>query len=83
MLAGFGANKPYKNLATGKLHPAVPAIMKATEVEQANNPSVIMRIKLLAKCPSFCAIEGLFQGRDAFAKLTMTPAPAVSSTNTD
>ena len=83
MLANFGANKPYKNLATGTLHPAVSAIMKAAEVEQANNPYVIMRIKLLAKCPSFCAIEGLFESKDAFAKLTMAPVPAVSSTNAD
>jgi hypothetical protein len=83
MLANFGTNKPYKNLATGTLHPAVSAIMKAAEVGQANNPDVIMRIKLLSKCPSFCAIEGLFQSRDAFAKLTTAPAPAVSSTNPD
>jgi hypothetical protein len=83
ILANFGANKPYKKLAMGTLHPAVSAIMKAAEVEQANNPYVIMRIKLLAKCPSFCAIKGLFQSRNAFAKLTTAPAPGVSSTNAD
>jgi hypothetical protein len=32
MLADFGANKPYKKLATGTLHPAVLAIMTAAEV---------------------------------------------------
>jgi hypothetical protein len=70
-------------LATGTLHPAVSAIMTAAEVGQANNPDVIMRINLLAKCPSFCVIEGLFESRDAFAKLTTAAAPAVSSTNAD
>ena len=83
MLADFGANKPYKNLATGTSHPAVSAIMKATEVGQANNPGVIMRINLLAKCPSFCVIKGLFESRDAFANLTTAAAPAVCSTNAD
>ena len=83
MLADFTANKPYKNLATGTLHPAVSAIMKAAEVGQANNPDVIMIIKLLAKCPSFCVIKGLFESRDAFANLTTAAAPAVCSTNVD
>ncbi len=56
MLANFGTNKPYRNLATGTLHPVVSAIMKAADMGQANNPDVIMRIKLLAKCQSVCAI---------------------------
>ena len=82
MLSDFKPNKPYKNLATGTLHPAVSAIMKAAEVGQANNPAVIMRINLLAKCPSFCAFEGLFESRDVFANLTTTAAPVVCSTKT-
>jgi hypothetical protein len=81
MLANFGTNKPYKKMATGMLHPAVSAIMKAADVEQANNPDVIMRIKLLEKCQSVCAIEGLFEGRDADANLVMAAAPTVSSSN--
>ena len=81
MLADFGTNKPYKKMATGTLHPAVSAIMKAADVGQANNPDVIMRIKLLAKCQSVCAIEGLFEGRDADANLVTAAAPTVSSSN--
>ncbi len=81
MLANFGTNKPYKKIATGTMHPAVLAIMKAADVGQANNPDVIMRIKLLAKCQSVCAIEGLFEGRDADANLVTAAALAVSSSN--
>jgi hypothetical protein len=77
MLANFGANKP---LATGTLHPAVSAIMKAADVGRANNLDVIMRIKLLIiKCQSVCAIEGLFEGRGALANLVMAAEPTVSS----
>ena len=83
MLANFGTNKPYRNLATGTLHPAVSAIMKAADMGQANNPDVIMRIKLLAKCQSVCAIEGLFEGRGASANLVTAAAPAVSSSKAD
>jgi hypothetical protein len=81
MLANFGTNKPNKKMSTGTLHPAVSAIMKAADVGQANNPDVIMRIKLLTKCQSVCAIEGLFEGRDADANLVTAAAPAVISSN--
>jgi hypothetical protein len=53
--------------------------MKAADMGQANNPDVIMRIKLLAKCQSVSTIEGLFEGRDAGANLVTAAAPAVSS----
>jgi hypothetical protein len=68
-------------MAMGMLHPAVSAIMKAADVGQANNPDVIMRIKLLATCQSVCAIEGLIEGRDADANLVTAAAPAINSSN--
>jgi hypothetical protein len=83
MIADFGENKPYKNMATGMLHPAVMAIMSAADMGQSNLPDVIMKIKLSAKCQSVCVIEGLYDGRGATAKLEKAPIPAVrrSSSN--
>jgi hypothetical protein len=74
---------PLQKMAMGTLHPAVSAIMKAADVGQANNPDVLMRIKLLAKCQSVCAIEGLFEGRGVSANLVLAAAPVVSSSNAD
>ncbi len=83
MIADFGEDKPYRNMATGTLHHAVMAIMRAADVGQSNFPDVIMKIKLLVKCQSVCAIEGLYDGRGATAKLEKAPIPAVrrSSSN--
>ncbi len=50
MIADFGENKLYRNMATGTLHPVVIPIMSAADVGQSNLPDVIMKIKLLAKC---------------------------------
>ena len=78
MIANFGEDGTYQNLPTGTLHPAVAAIIRAAEVGQSNSPDMIMKIKLLVKCQSVCAIEGLYEGRGASAKLVNAAAPVVS-----
>ena len=78
MIANFGKDGTYQNLPTGTLHPAVAAIIRAAEVGQSNSPDVIMKIKLLVKCQSVCAIEGLYKGRGTSAKLVNAAAPVVS-----
>lgn len=79
MISDFGGenNKPYRNLETGTLHPAVAAIMKAADVRKSDLPRVIMKIKLPVKCRSISAIEGLYESRDATARLEKAPMPAV------
>jgi hypothetical protein len=82
MIADFGEKKPYRNLATGTLHPAVTAIMRAADVGQSNSSAVITKIKLLVKCQSVCTpIEGLYNGRGVLANLVNAAAPTVSSSN--
>ncbi len=83
MISDFGEDKPYRNMATGTLHPAVMPIVRAADMGQSNLPDVIMKIKLLVKCQSVCAIEGLYDGRGGTARLEKAPIPAVrrSSSN--
>jgi hypothetical protein len=78
MIANFGEDGTYQNLPTGTLHPADAAIIRAAEAGQSNSPDVIMKIKLLIKCLSVCAIEGLCEGRGVSAKLVNAAAPMVS-----
>ncbi len=78
MIAKFGKDGTHQNLPTGTLHPAFAAIIRAAEVGQSNSPDVIMKIKLLVKCQSVCAIEGLYKGRGTSAKLVNAAAPVVS-----
>ncbi len=78
MMVNLGDNNTYKNLPTGTLHPAVTAIMSASDETRNQFSSYDHEDPLLVRCKSVCAIEGLHNGRDASANLFNAAMPAVS-----
>ncbi len=55
--------------------------MTAADVGQSNSPDMIMKIKLLVKCQTVWAIEGVYNSRGALENLVNAAAPMVSSLN--